>query len=78
MEKLDHKQFEPLAVNRRIETRAYELELPPRWTIHPVFNVRLLESYREDPIGHPVARLPMPDIVDNAPSWVISEVVDSQ
>ena len=43
MEMLDHKIFGPFVVKRKIGYRVYELELPARWTIHPVFNVWLLE-----------------------------------
>jgi len=78
MEKLDHKMFGPFVVKRKIGSRAYELELPARWTIHPVFNVGFLAPYREDPIGRPQLAMPAPDIVDREPSYVVAEVVDSQ
>jgi len=76
MEKLDHKRFGPFVVKRKIGCRAYELELPARWTIHPVFNVGLLEPYREDRIGRPQLRMPAPGLVDSEPSYVVAEVVD--
>ena len=78
MEKLDHKRFGPFVVKRRIGTRAYELELPSRWNIHPVFHVGLLEPYREDAIGRTPRAIPEPDIIENEPSYVISGVVDSR
>ena len=78
MEKLGHKMFGPFVVKRKVGNRAYELELPARWIIHPVFNVGLLEPYREDPIGRPQMEVPAPDIVDSEPSYVVSEVVDSR
>jgi len=65
-------------VKRKIESRAYELQLPARWTIHPVFNVPLLEPYREDPIARSQFAIPAPDIVESEPSYVVVEVVDSQ
>ena len=43
-----------------------------------MFHVGLLEAYREDPIGRPVKDIPEPEIVEDQPSYVISEVVDSQ
>jgi len=43
-----------------------------------VFNVGLLESYCEDPIGRPQLAMPAPDIVDSEPSYVVAEVVDSR
>jgi len=42
-----------------------------------VFNVGLLEPYREDPIGRPQLAMPAPDIVDSEASYVVAEVVDS-
>jgi len=78
MEKLDHKMFGPFVVKRKVGSRAYEVELPERWEIHPVFHVSLLEPYREDPVGRPQKIIPTPDIVDNEPSYVVAEVVDSR
>jgi len=78
MEKLDHKMFGPFVVKRKIGSRAYKLELPGRWTIHPVFNVGLLETYREDPIGRPQLAMPVPEIVDSKPSYVVGKVIDSR
>jgi len=43
-----------------------------------VFNVVLLEPYRDDPIGRPQLAIPAPDIVDSEPSYVLTEVVDSR
>ena len=77
-EKLDHKYFGPVVVKRKVGKRAYELELPSRMSIHPVFYVGLLKPYREsaDPTRrqHP----PMPDEVDDNPGFVVEEIVDSQ
>jgi len=78
MEKLDHKMFGPFVVKRKVGSRAYEVELPERWDIHPVFHVSLLEPYREDRVGRPQKIIPTPDIVDSEPSYVVAEVVDSR
>jgi len=78
MEKLEPKMFGPFVVKRKVGSRAYEVELPERWDIHPVFHVSLLEPYREDPVGRPQKIIPTPDIVDNEPSYVVAEVVDSR
>jgi len=77
MEKLDHKMFGPFFVKCKAGSRAYEIELPERWAIQPVFHVSLLEPYREDPVGRPQKIIPTPDIVDHDPSYVVAEVVDS-
>jgi len=78
VEKLDLKMFGPLVVKRKVGFRVYEVELPERWDIHPVFHVSLLELYREDPVGRPQKIIPTADIVDNEPSYVVAEVVDSR
>jgi len=78
IDKLDHRMFGPFVVKRKVGSRAYEVELPERWDIHPVFHVSLLEPYREDPVGRPQKIIPTPDIVDNEPSYVVAEVVDSR
>jgi len=75
MEKLAHKMFEPFVVKLIMGSRAYELEFPSQWTIHPMFNVGLLEPYHEDAIGRPWLAMPAPDSVDSYPTYVIVEVV---
>ncbi|CUS12179.1 unnamed protein product, partial [Tuber aestivum] len=78
MEKLDHRMFGPFMVRRKVGNRAYELQLPARWSIHPVFNVGLLEPYREDPSGRRTKEVPVPEIVDNEASYDIEAVIDSR
>jgi len=78
MEKLDQKMLGPFVVLRKIGSRAYEIELPDNWEIYPVFHVGLLEPCREDPNGRPQKGMPVPDIVDNEPGYVVSEIVDSR
>jgi len=45
--KLDHKYFGPFTVKRKVGQQAYELDLPARMNIHPVFYVGLLEPYQQ-------------------------------
>ena len=78
MEKLDHRMFGPFVVLRKVGHAAYELELPERWGIHPVFNVGLLEPYREEASSCRTKEVPILDIVDNEPSYVIEGVWDSR
>jgi len=70
--------FGPFIVKRTVGSRAYEIELPERWDIHPVFHVILLEPHRKDPVIRPQKIIPTPDIVDNEPSYVMGEVVASR
>jgi len=44
--KLSPKLYAPFKVLERKGSRAYRLEISPRWKIHPVFHVSLLEAYR--------------------------------
>ena len=77
MEKLDHKISAPFVFKRKVGFRTYEIKLPERWDIYPVFHVSLLEPYHEDPVRRPQKMIPTPDIVDNQPSFVVAEVVHS-
>jgi len=77
-EKLDHKYFGPFVVKRKIGQRAYELELPARMKIHPVFYVGLLEPYRESTDPERKQDPPLPDEVDNELSFVVDKIVDSR
>jgi len=78
MEKLDYKILGPIVVKCKVGSRACEIKLPERWDIHPVFHVSLIETYDEDRVGRPQKIVPIPDIVDNEPSYVVAEVVNSQ
>ena len=63
--KLDHKYFGPFVVKQKVGQQAYELELPPSMSIHPVFYVGLLEPYRESADPTRKQDPPMPDGVDD-------------
>jgi len=78
IEKLDYKMFGPWIVKRKVGSRAYESELPERWDIHPVLHVTLLEPNGEDHVGRSQKIISTPDIMDNEPSYVLSEVLDSR
>ena len=77
-EKLDHKYFGPFVVKPMVGQRAYELELPSRMSIHPVFYVGLLEPYRESTDPTRKQEPLMPDEVDDEPSFIVKEVVDGR
>ena len=44
--KLGAKLYGPFIVLEKKGSRAYKLEISPRWKIHPVFHVLLVEPYR--------------------------------
>jgi len=62
---LHYRMWRPLVVKQKIEPRAYDLELPARWTIYLVFNIGRLEVYHPDPIGRPQSNIQAPDNVDS-------------
>ena len=45
--KLAPKHHGPFRITKQISPIAYKLELPPAWTIHPVFHTSLLTLYHE-------------------------------
>jgi hypothetical protein len=77
-EKLDHKLFGPFTIKRKVGQRAYELDMPARMHIHPVFYVGLLEPYRESKDPTRKQEPPLPDEVDDQPSYVVERIVDSR
>jgi len=44
--KLSPKLYGPFNVLKKKGSRAYKLEISPRWKIHPAFHVSLVEPYR--------------------------------
>lgn len=76
--KLDSKKFGPFKILERIGKNAYRLELPPQWKIHPVFNVNLLEPYRQskDPNRHQEG--PPPQEIEGEENWEVEEIVKSR
>ena len=76
--KLSDRYLGPFKVIGVVGEQAYELELPEKWTIHPVFHVSLLEPYKsrpgEDPASHPEAAL-----LDEDEEWYeIEEILDDR
>ena len=47
MHKLALKHHGPFTIMKRVSPVAYQLSLPPAWTIHDVFHASLLTPYRE-------------------------------
>ena len=42
--KLDHKYLKPYKVIKKISKNNYQLNLPPKVRIHPIFHISLLEN----------------------------------
>jgi len=53
IEKLDDKMFVAFVIKWKVGSGSNELEFRSTGTIYPVWNVGVLEPYRQDPIGRP-------------------------
>ena len=53
--KLSEQRVGPFRVIERVGSRAYKLDIPTEWTIHPVINIAMLEPApsRKDPFERP-------------------------
>ena len=56
--KLDDRRLGPFTVLEKVGQRAYRLQLPSSWCIHPVFHTTLLRPY--DPPSSPLQQQPDP------------------
>ena len=57
----------------------FELELPPRWRIHLVFHVSLLDAYHENEIQLRKQLVPqLPEIVEGEPEYEVKVGLDSK
>ena len=45
--KLQRHFVGPFQIKRKISRAAYELSLPKKWSIHPIFHVSVLKPWRE-------------------------------
>lgn len=74
--KLDWRYLGPYKVLEKVG-RAYRLEIPKTWEIHPVFHSSLLEKVGEDnydrePIPQP------PEIINNEEEWEVEKILNSK
>src|SRR6267154_1533826 len=76
--KLSPKLQGPFKVLERRGNRAYKLEISPRWKIHPVFHVSLLEPYRvsERPNREQPPR--EPEDIEGDLEWELEKIVKSE
>ena len=76
--KLSPKLYGPFKVLETKGNRAYKLEISPRWRIHPVFHVSLLEPYRTS--NRPNREQPPlePEDIEGDLEWEIERIVKSE
>ena len=75
--KLEPKYYGPYTIKRKISNTAYELNLPPRMRIHPVFHVSLLEPYRSSTIPGREDIRQEPENIEGDQDWDVEEIVGS-
>ena len=68
--KLDHLQLGPFRIKRKLNFDNYELMLPPRMRIHPIFHVSLLQ-----PTRNPESK---EDIEANEEEFEVEEILDQR
>ena len=73
--KLSDKAIGPFRIRRRIGTQAYHLWLPPKYRIHPVFHVSLLEPYQRRPGDDSIPEFPVPDLIDDDEIGDVEEIL---
>ena len=76
--KLSPKLDGPFKVLEKKGSRAYKLEISPRWKIHPVFQVSLLEPYRAS--NRPNRKQPPrhPEEIEGDLEWEVERMVRSE
>ena len=74
--KLAPKCHGPFVINKRISPVAYQLQLPPTWTVHDVFHAGLLTPYRETKEHGANFTKPPPEIVDGEEEYEVEAILD--
>ena len=76
--KLAPKHYGPFRIIKKISPVAYKLELPPAWTIHPVFHASLLTPYHETAEHGTNYQCPPPEMVDDQEEYEVEQVINHQ
>jgi hypothetical protein len=73
--KLRSKREGPFVIKKVLGPLTYELKLPQRWQIHPIFHASLLSPYRTTDVHGPAFSEPPPDIIDGEEEWELEAIV---
>ena len=76
--KLAAKRYGPFPVAQVLLPVTYQLTLPARWKIHPVFHVDLLTPYKETAFHGANYTRPPPDLIDGEEEYEVEQVLDSR
>lgn len=72
--KLDYKYIGPYKIKKKISENNYELDLPPKVKLHPIFHISLLES-AQDTIRVKTSNEPEAE-VDGPEEYVVETILD--
>ena len=73
--KLAPKHHSPFRITKQISPVAYKLELPPAWTIHPVFHASILNPYHETMEHGTNYQWPPPEMIDDQEEYEVEQVI---
>ncbi|KAI2647423.1 Transposon Tf2-11 polyprotein [Labeo rohita] len=77
--KLSPRYIGPFKIPRQINDVTFQLQLPPRYHIHPTFHVSLLKPFFPSATKPPGAELepPPPEVLDQPSIYSVREILDS-
>ena len=76
--KLAPKRYGPFKIIKEISPVAYQLQLPPTWTIHNMFHASLLSPYSETPSHGPNFSQPPPDLIGGEEEYEVESIRSHQ
>uniref|UniRef100_A0A671LNT8 Integrase catalytic domain-containing protein n=1 Tax=Sinocyclocheilus anshuiensis TaxID=1608454 RepID=A0A671LNT8_9TELE len=77
--KLSPRYIGPFPIQRQINEVTYELQLPPRYRIHPTFHVSLLKPHSPSAPGPTEPdEPPPPEILDQPSIYLVRDILDSR
>ena len=76
--KLSPKLYGPFKVMEKRGNRAFKLEISPRWKIHPIFHISLLEPYRHSNRPGREETPREPEEIDGDLEWKVERIVKSE
>ncbi len=76
--KLSPRYIGPFEIQRQINEVTYQLQLPPRYRIHPTFHVSLLKPFSPSAPGPTTPdEPPPPEILDQPSIYQVRDILDS-
>ncbi|KAI2645796.1 Transposon Tf2-8 polyprotein [Labeo rohita] len=78
--KLSPRYIGPFKILRQINDITFQLQLPPRYRIHPTFHVSLLKPFFASATETPGAEAepPPPEVLDQPSIYMVHEILDSR